>query len=348
MNAAEILTSLAEPEIIKRGLSDDNKWLINMILNERFRQLDEDLGLIYEEIKHKFMKKTDFETLCVKNYKEKLDIILSKHIIPDNVLHKIKCLNPEIADIIKDYRCKQTNKQFDKYTSYRVNLTIMSHAKNKGLEPHLMIKKNSKSLARVASKIPRKIYEESIKRGVIGGRTDYDVKDGLIKDFKGLQLVTLKPYRDDKQILNLQIDPITTLKSYFVNPKTSNIEVVEIVNHYEKLGDYGAIHLKVRYSPIGNAKSIDSGVSEVPKDFIEIQIIDIENFLKKEIGHLNQLNYAFRQASFKDREFLEDMKKLRNQNARVRSLSKKSEKEHKEYINKCKSFLLDVLTHHYE
>lgn len=368
--AAEILAEMAQPEIVERGglmwvpeddlckkdleklteeeltlLQDEiNKkksekandiFNISMQLEGKMQQLESDLFTIYGLIKERRMKGSNLIKRPVKNYKEKLDVILSKSVLPEHIM---KTLDSEIQDSIRDYRdssaCnhKYQRSWLNLLLGYSINNNIYVHEKTKNRDPHIIIMKNRKSNSRIAGKIPREIVEGSIKREALGKDPSYNINDGKLSDISGIQLICTRPYSTTEKSIDMQKDSMTSLKYYFIQSK--KIEVVELRDYYEDNSDYNAIHMKVKYNPQIEYHNEEPGIKH---DFIEVQLLELNHFMNKEIGRLNQIRYAQQQEKFKDRKFKHEMKELGKQLEDI-------DPRHEEYMRKAKSQILEVLT----
>lgn len=350
ISLGEVLAKIAKPDIVETGLDENIIQILNEFYNDRMTRVNEDIDILINKIQRDFMIKQKLKTFSAHNLNEKLEIILSKQTIPNSIISNLK---PEIIRKIEYHRKRLDSKkdypESSSYENYKINLKLLLRNDFSLLEPNMLIKKESKFEPRIAAKIPRGIYEENIKRMSTGEEYNLRWQDGIIRDSAGLQIVTLKGYKNKNKSNSLKDDPITKFSSYFKSHESlPDFEIIEYKNWYEDPGNYNAIHIKMKYNPIKNSKfiSLDDEVVNkmeehgVFRDTFEVQIIDIESLLDKEIGERSQILYALRQNQFRDREFVGDVSK------KTAKRAANPDKEERKYLRQCTNLLLEVLTFH--
>lgn len=303
MSINNTLLYIAQTVLDGKRLDEEEQWYIKDHLNQRFMQLYAERDLVFQQIRNARYRDISFTQQNVRNQKEKLDVILLRSGIPDHILAQITRTNPDHGQRIRDYRATKRNEKLRDENleatllSYGLDVDIFTRGGNANVL--LIAKKNRKLYSGIAESVPRRIVEEKAKRACAGETTEYILRDGIINDIVGVQYVSLKPYEPGGD------NAIEDILGFLTNPR-SNVTVLEIDNHYLKpiqieaggeKAEYGAIHTAVK--PILGESAI---INPENVDTIEVQLTDIPNFLKKEIGTLNQILYKIRQKEFRGRK----------------------------------------------
>lgn len=336
-NIEDLLKGLSEPEMVQRELEQEELLFLNHIIYHKWDNLNQDCNCLMEELKSDLLRNHNYKTFKVSNQKEKLETILGKRVISKEIESELTDENKELVrntrNIIQNINRFPSKKRI--WEGYSMDLTIAVSTKKQ--EPLLKITKEYKHPLRVAVKMPREILQEAILRTVDGLPFNLDTNDGRARDLSGQQLVTVIPPQDKSSSQYLNKNPHSALTHFFYRNQTFENKLT----YHERNDGYRAGHIKSRRKE--NPRK-DILKREKP-DIFETQIIDINVFMNKEIGKLNQHLYAVRQENFMDYEFeqkLRDKGKL----TEARKFIKKNNKFIDSYIENAKSQIHKVLTYH--